>query len=340
METELLEIIPRELRFTFELKKMSSCTVQLINKSNQYVAFKIKTTNPKKYCVRPNTGILHPQSVCDFTVTMQAQRVAPPDMQCKDKFLIQGTVVPEGTEAEAITADIFAKGSQNYIEENKLRVFLEGPPQSPVLLPINGVLKEDYEALASRDPALSGVENLPPLHKVANIEENLKPSKKSEELKPAKDTVDLKQAKDVEFKLAEDTNNIIKPTKSVQAFKPTNDVVELKTSKDVKELSSPKKLEDVTKFSKNDEELRLVKDVEELKGKLKGLEAKLSAAEETISILRQERSTTTAERQTMQQQLVTLRKSDGVRKEQVGFPFLFVCMIALIGLVLGYRLHN
>ena len=37
-------------------------------------------------------------------VTMQAQRVAPPDFQCKDKFLIQSTVVPVGTTEEDITS--------------------------------------------------------------------------------------------------------------------------------------------------------------------------------------------------------------------------------------------
>lgn len=35
-------------------------------------------------------------------VTMQAQRTAPSDMQCKDKFLIQCTVVPFGTSEEEI----------------------------------------------------------------------------------------------------------------------------------------------------------------------------------------------------------------------------------------------
>ena len=35
---------------------------------------------------------------------MQAQREAPPDMICRDKFLIQSTVVPVGTAAEDITS--------------------------------------------------------------------------------------------------------------------------------------------------------------------------------------------------------------------------------------------
>ncbi|OMO77429.1 Major sperm protein [Corchorus olitorius] len=45
----------------------------------------VKTTSPKKYCVRPNVGVIMPKSICDFTVTMQAQREAPPDMICNKK---------------------------------------------------------------------------------------------------------------------------------------------------------------------------------------------------------------------------------------------------------------
>lgn len=41
-----------------------------------------------------------------YAVTMQAQRTAPPDMQCKDKFLIQSTVVPFGTTEDDITSDM------------------------------------------------------------------------------------------------------------------------------------------------------------------------------------------------------------------------------------------
>ncbi|KAJ0478644.1 putative major sperm protein (MSP) [Helianthus annuus] len=65
--TELLTIEPQELQFPFELKKQISCSMQLKNNTNDYVAFKVKTTNPKKYCVRPNTGVVLPHSVCDVT---------------------------------------------------------------------------------------------------------------------------------------------------------------------------------------------------------------------------------------------------------------------------------
>ncbi|KAB5526926.1 hypothetical protein DKX38_020773 [Salix brachista] len=64
---DLLNIHPTELKFPFELKKQSSCSMQLTNKSDKYVVFKVKTTNPKKYCVRPNTGVVMPGSTCRVT---------------------------------------------------------------------------------------------------------------------------------------------------------------------------------------------------------------------------------------------------------------------------------
>jgi len=77
--------------------------MQLTNKTDHYVAFKVKTTNPKQYCVRPNIGVVLPGSTCDVTVTMQAQE-SPPDMQCKDKFLVQSVAAENGATAQDINA--------------------------------------------------------------------------------------------------------------------------------------------------------------------------------------------------------------------------------------------
>ncbi|CAH9084914.1 unnamed protein product [Cuscuta epithymum] len=95
--TEMMGLViiqPLDLKFTFELRKQSSCSVTLTNTTAQCVAFKVKTTPPKKYCIRPNIGIIKPNSTINLIVTMQAQRTTPADMQCKDKFLIQSTIVP------------------------------------------------------------------------------------------------------------------------------------------------------------------------------------------------------------------------------------------------------
>ncbi|KAI5349598.1 hypothetical protein L3X38_002486 [Prunus dulcis] len=221
MTTELLDVQPCELKFTFELKKQSLCSIQLGNKSDHYVAFKVKTTSPKKYCVRPNAGIIKPKATCDFTVTMQAQRVTPPDLQCKDKFLILSTVIPFGTTEEEITSDMFSKDSGKYIEEKKLRVVLISPPSSPVFVPINGELKQDpcYENSVKKDRVLSGVENIPPPHGVAEDVEGFETYKDMDESRAVKDVEELKPAKDVVE---------LKPAKDAVALNLTKDFEELK----------------------------------------------------------------------------------------------------------------
>ncbi|VAI75864.1 unnamed protein product [Triticum turgidum subsp. durum] len=125
-----LEIQPSELAFPFELMKQSSCSMQLTNKTDHYVAFKVKTTNPKQYCVRPNIGVVLPGSTCDVTVTMQAQREAPPDLQCKDKFLVQSVAAENGAETQDISAAMFNKEPGKVVDECKLRVIYV-PTSSP-----------------------------------------------------------------------------------------------------------------------------------------------------------------------------------------------------------------
>ncbi|KAF4384690.1 hypothetical protein F8388_003997 [Cannabis sativa] len=140
---ELLSIEPQELQFPsfliiffwggkiVELRKQISCSLQLLNKTDNYVAFKVKTTNPKKYCVRPNTGVVMPRSTCDVIVTMQAQKEMPLDMQCKDKFLLQSVVASPGASAKDVTPEMFNKESGHQVEECKLRVVYVAPPRPP-----------------------------------------------------------------------------------------------------------------------------------------------------------------------------------------------------------------
>ncbi|XVF42524.1 hypothetical protein PTKIN_Ptkin01aG0370600 [Pterospermum kingtungense] len=384
MNTQLLEIEPKELKFVFTLKKQCSCSVTLTNNTNQCVAFKVKTTSPKKYCVRPNVGIVMPKSRYDFTVTMQAQREAPPDMICRDKFLIQCAVVPVGTTDEDITSATFVKDSGKYIEENKLKVVLVSPPNSPVLSPINGTMNQaiDYDASKPKEPVPDRVGMLAPQQTVSKAEEpkivnfeDLKPTK-DVEWKPMKDmSEDIKPNKDTELKPMKDMSEDLKPNEDVE-LKPRNDVngVDLKLPKDtelkpknnfvnneesmpVKDVES-KPMEDIldtkelkekdfkalkdeeVKTLKTVDELKFAKDVEEMKSKVNELESKLGEAEATISKLTEERMLSAQERKILREELALLRKKTNLRRVQVGFPLLFVCMVALVSVILGYYLRQ
>ncbi|CAK9154481.1 unnamed protein product [Ilex paraguariensis] len=107
--------------------------MQLANKTAHYIAFKVKTTNPKKYCVRPNAGIVQPGTACNVTVTMQAQKELPSDMQCKDKFLLQSVIAPNGATAKDVNLEMFNKEDGKVVDEFKLRVvYTPTNPPSPV----------------------------------------------------------------------------------------------------------------------------------------------------------------------------------------------------------------
>ncbi|XP_023636880.1 vesicle-associated protein 1-3 isoform X1 [Capsella rubella] len=121
---DLVNIHPTELKFPFELKKQSSCSMQLTNKTTQCVAFKVKTTNPRKYCVRPNTGVVLPGDSCNVTVTMQAQKEAPLDMQCKDKFLVQTVIVSDGTTSKDVLAEMVSPSLSNLTQSFALSFLL------------------------------------------------------------------------------------------------------------------------------------------------------------------------------------------------------------------------
>ncbi|KAI6707409.1 hypothetical protein NL676_010371 [Syzygium grande] len=123
----LISVHPDELKFTFELKKQSYCDLKVVNNTEHYVAFKVKTTSPKKYFVRPNSCTLQPHDACLIRVTLQAQQEYPPDMQCKDKFLLQSTIVPSNTDGKELSPDTFNKGGGRLVEECRLGVAYNFP---------------------------------------------------------------------------------------------------------------------------------------------------------------------------------------------------------------------
>lgn len=133
-----MQIYPLELKFRFEVRKQSPSSLQLYNPTDAPVAFKVKTTSPKKYCVRPNTGVVAPGQTQEVTVIMQAQKEPPADLQnCKDKFLVQcsqleSNATPEDTAPERIAELFAAKGPE--VSETKLKVSYLVPhaPPSPV----------------------------------------------------------------------------------------------------------------------------------------------------------------------------------------------------------------
>jgi len=63
--------------------------LRIINDQETALAFKVKTTSPKHYSVRPNAGVIAKGHSTDVIVTLQLQKDKEreqPDYKCKDKI--------------------------------------------------------------------------------------------------------------------------------------------------------------------------------------------------------------------------------------------------------------
>merc|ERR1712176_38023 len=119
----ILIITPTELKFKFEVRKQIPATLVLQNPATHTVAFKIKTTTPKKYCVRPSTGFVLPQSKVPVQIMMSSQKEVPADFNsCRDKFLVQSVKLTEQEAGNPINPDLFSKVGGKDVHEFKLKV--------------------------------------------------------------------------------------------------------------------------------------------------------------------------------------------------------------------------
>ncbi|KAI4371470.1 hypothetical protein MLD38_019702 [Melastoma candidum] len=150
----LISVHPDELKFKLEPEKQAYCDLKVVNNTEHHVAFKVKTTSPKKYFVRPNTSVIQPWDACFIRVTLQAQQEYHPDMQCRDKFLLQSTVVPPHSDIDELSPDIFNKDSGKVVEECKLKVAYVSASTPLENQEDSGLMSAQQSLDGSSDPAL------------------------------------------------------------------------------------------------------------------------------------------------------------------------------------------
>ncbi|CAH2985372.1 unnamed protein product [Chilo suppressalis] len=124
MPNQVLTIEPQnELKFKGLFEQGYTTYMQLINPSADTVLFKIKTTAPKKYCVRPNSGVLEPNSKVEIAITPQPV-IVDPNEKHKHKFMVQSVIAPEGkTNIDQVWKEISPEQLMDY----KLKCVFETP---------------------------------------------------------------------------------------------------------------------------------------------------------------------------------------------------------------------
>ncbi|CAK5284096.1 unnamed protein product, partial [Mycena citricolor] len=132
------------LGFNRPLTQTVKRSLTLTNHNQLPLAFKVKTTAPKLYTVRPNTGRVEPGESVDVAVMLQPLKEEPPlNAKCKDKFLIQSTTISSDKDSLSVQ-DIWSSAdpSNEGVHQQKLRV---------VYLPAEGqtLVEEDEEVHAN-----------------------------------------------------------------------------------------------------------------------------------------------------------------------------------------------
>ncbi|KAI9657495.1 MAG: phosphatidylinositol-binding protein scs2 [Trizodia sp. TS-e1964] len=73
-----VEIDPPELGFRRPFQHEVSQVLRLRNPNNDPIAFKVKTTAPKQYCVRPNSGRIEPNAEVEIQGTPSSSFLSGP----------------------------------------------------------------------------------------------------------------------------------------------------------------------------------------------------------------------------------------------------------------------
>ncbi|MCJ1336761.1 phosphatidylinositol-binding protein scs2 [Bachmanniomyces sp. S44760] len=171
-----VDLDPPELGFRRPFTHEVTQVLRLRNPHNDPVAFKVKTTAPKQYCVRPNSGRIEPGTQVEVQVLLQAMKEdPPPDARCRDKFLVQSVEITPDREMANVTAIVrgpitlnagpkdipnnikwqnIEKISKHSIQERKIRVsFLPAQEGTPQHNNVNGTHAHDDAPPAYGSPS-------------------------------------------------------------------------------------------------------------------------------------------------------------------------------------------
>ncbi|XP_076358361.1 vesicle-associated membrane protein-associated protein A-like isoform X1 [Tachypleus tridentatus] len=185
---QILHLEPNsELHFKGPFTDVVTSHLKLYNPSEHRVCFKVKTTAPKRYCVRPNSGFIEPKQTLHVAVMLQPFEYDPSEKN-KHKFMVQTMIVPDGNVS---LETLWKDANMENLMDSKLKCVFDLPPDiaPPNNLDSNTGHVEDKTPLIipPTDPVPK------PSPKASNTDQELK--KLQEECKRLKDELaELQQA--------------------------------------------------------------------------------------------------------------------------------------------------
>ncbi|XP_062247692.1 vesicle-associated membrane protein-associated protein B/C-like isoform X1 [Platichthys flesus] len=121
---QILVLEPQhELKFRGPFTDVVTATLKLSNPTDRNVCFKVKTTAPRRYCVRPNSGIIDAGNSVNVSVMLQPFDYDPNE-KSKHKFMVQSLLAPyDMTDMEGV----WKEAKPEELMDSKLRCAFELP---------------------------------------------------------------------------------------------------------------------------------------------------------------------------------------------------------------------
>ncbi|XP_033838616.1 VAMP (vesicle-associated membrane protein)-associated protein A, like [Periophthalmus magnuspinnatus] len=140
---------PSDLRFKGPFTDVVTTTLKLSNPSDRKVCFKVKTTAPRRYCVRPNSGVIEAGGSVNISVMLQPFDYDPNEKN-KHKFMVQTIFAP----AAITDMDFLWKEAKpDDLMDSKLRCVFEMPSENDKV--------NDIETIKATAPVVNSVKAEP-----------------------------------------------------------------------------------------------------------------------------------------------------------------------------------
>ncbi|XP_069004188.1 vesicle-associated membrane protein-associated protein B/C [Embiotoca jacksoni] len=115
-----------EMKFRGPFSDVVTTNLKLSNPTDRNVCFKVKTTAPRRYCVRPNSGIIDAGTSINVSVMLQPFEYDPNE-KSKHKFMVQSLLAPpDMTDMEGV----WREAKPDDLMDSKLRCVFEMPAEN------------------------------------------------------------------------------------------------------------------------------------------------------------------------------------------------------------------
>lgn len=124
--TQILQLTPaHEITFEGPFTDVVTSYLEIKNPSEDRVCFKVKTTAPRRYCVRPNSGIVEPGKNVKIAIMLQPIEEDSQTERNKHKFMVQSTIIRDDKSVDTV----WQSAAPEDIMDSKLRcIFLSSKP--------------------------------------------------------------------------------------------------------------------------------------------------------------------------------------------------------------------